>query len=108
MYATYDLIFVSQQEKLKKQLKLKVEMAKFLQETIHESALQKKTKKSSAAEEFSAFVEKVCWFLLLFCCCFFCLFVCFRFGLIGGRGEGVKKWDLNEHRNVCLSGQLAG
>lgn len=34
-------------------------MAKFLQETIHETALQSKKKKGSAAEEFSQFVDKV-------------------------------------------------
>ncbi|XP_076460775.1 mitochondrial proton/calcium exchanger protein-like isoform X2 [Babylonia areolata] len=46
-------------ENRKKNLKLKLEMAKFLQDTIRESALQKKKKKGSAAEEFSQFVEKI-------------------------------------------------
>lgn len=46
-------------EKRKKQLKLKLEMAKFLQDTIRETALQKKKKKGSAAQEFSMFVEKI-------------------------------------------------
>lgn len=53
-----------QAEKMKKTLKSKLELAKFLQETIHETALQKKKSKSSfdkvsAAEEFSTFVDKV-------------------------------------------------
>ncbi|XP_076466518.1 mitochondrial proton/calcium exchanger protein-like [Babylonia areolata] len=48
-----------EQEKLKKQLKLKMEMAKFLQETIHETSLQKKKKTDSAVMEFSEFVEKI-------------------------------------------------
>ncbi|XP_070210342.1 mitochondrial proton/calcium exchanger protein-like isoform X2 [Littorina saxatilis] len=48
-----------QQEKLKKQLKAKLELAKFLQLTIRETALQKKKKKGSAAEEFSNFVAKI-------------------------------------------------
>ncbi|KAL8622652.1 hypothetical protein ACOMHN_009286 [Nucella lapillus] len=46
-------------EKRKKNLKLKLEMAKFLQDTIRVTALQKKKKKGSAAEEFSLFVEKI-------------------------------------------------
>ncbi|KAL8594118.1 hypothetical protein ACOMHN_000829 [Nucella lapillus] len=48
-----------EQEKLKKQLKLKMEMAKFLQKTIHETGLQKKKKTGGAVEEFSNFVEKI-------------------------------------------------
>ncbi|XP_041368157.1 mitochondrial proton/calcium exchanger protein-like isoform X2 [Gigantopelta aegis] len=49
-----------EQEKLKKQLKVKLEMAKFLQDTIHESALQsKKKKRGQMVEEFSNFMHKV-------------------------------------------------
>lgn len=48
-----------EQEKLKKNLKVKLEMAKFLQETIHETALQAKKKKGGAVEEFSQFVDKI-------------------------------------------------
>lgn len=48
-----------EQEKLKKNLKVKLEMAKFLQETIHETALQSKKKKGAAVEEFSQFVDKI-------------------------------------------------
>ncbi|KAK3095633.1 hypothetical protein FSP39_016948 [Pinctada imbricata] len=49
-----------QQEKLKKQLKVKLEMAKFLQDTIEESALQSKKKKQrEMAEQFSNFVAKI-------------------------------------------------
>ena len=52
-------VVVEQQEKLKKSLKLKLEMAKFLQETIHETALETKKQEGNAAAEFSEFVEKV-------------------------------------------------
>ncbi|PVD29946.1 hypothetical protein C0Q70_09207 [Pomacea canaliculata] len=48
-----------EQEKLKKNLKLKLQMAKFLQETIHEFGLQGKKKQGGAVEEFSQFVEKI-------------------------------------------------
>ncbi|XP_050397091.1 mitochondrial proton/calcium exchanger protein [Patella vulgata] len=47
-----------EQEKLKKQLKVKLEMAKFLQDTVHESALQGK-KPSKLAEEFTSFVDNI-------------------------------------------------
>ena len=54
---------VFQAEKSKKRLKVKLEMAKFLQDTIEETALQVKGKKSgdqpSRAEEFSSFIQRV-------------------------------------------------
>lgn len=50
-----------EQEKLKKQLKVKLEMAKFLQDTILESALRskKKQKKEDMVTEFSNFMNQI-------------------------------------------------
>ncbi|XP_070541446.1 mitochondrial proton/calcium exchanger protein-like [Ptychodera flava] len=48
------------QEKLKKELKMKLEMAKFLHETIEESAVQKKKDKTAkSAHEFATFIDKI-------------------------------------------------
>ncbi|GAU89021.1 hypothetical protein RvY_01620 [Ramazzottius varieornatus] len=48
------------EEGLRKRLKVKLEMAKFLQETIHETALEhKQNEKSTKAEEFSQFFDKI-------------------------------------------------
>ncbi|XP_006812993.1 mitochondrial proton/calcium exchanger protein-like [Saccoglossus kowalevskii] len=50
----------SKRKKLTKQLKMKLEMAKFLQETIEESAVQKKKGKSTkSAQEFASFMESI-------------------------------------------------
>ncbi|XP_077992404.1 mitochondrial proton/calcium exchanger protein-like [Glandiceps talaboti] len=47
-------------EKLKKELKVKLEMAKFLQDTIEESAVQKKKDKTAkSAHEFASFIDKI-------------------------------------------------
>ncbi|KAK6754431.1 hypothetical protein RB195_013438 [Necator americanus] len=52
-----------QEEKLRKQLKVKVEMAKFLQDTIEEIALERRSRaiepKGSKALEFAQFIKKV-------------------------------------------------
>lgn len=52
------LIF--QEERLKAELRVKLEMAKFLQDTIEEIALRNKAAQSNATEEFSTFFQKVC------------------------------------------------
>ncbi|VDO31443.1 unnamed protein product [Haemonchus placei] len=52
-----------EEEKLRKQVKVKVEMAKFLQDTIEEIALERRSKatepKDSKALEFAQFIKKV-------------------------------------------------
>lgn len=50
-----------QQEKFRKQVKLRVEMAKFLQDTIEEIGLERKTAKKEATRslEFAHFIKKV-------------------------------------------------
>lgn len=52
-----------QNEKIKKSLKVKLEMAKFLQNTIEESALQRQKKikegEKSMVVDFSSFLKKV-------------------------------------------------
>ena len=58
----YQFAFVGlrfQQEKLRKQLKLKLEMAKFLQDTIEETAVQRKKPRSDMSKGFATFMEKV-------------------------------------------------
>ncbi len=48
------------EKKLKQELKVKLEMAKFLQDTIEDTALQsKKPKASESAKQFAHFIEKV-------------------------------------------------
>lgn len=47
------------EERLKKQLRVKLELAKFLQDTIEEMALKNKAAKGSAAKDFSAFFQKI-------------------------------------------------
>lgn len=49
-----------QEERLKAELRVKLEMAKFLQDTIEEIALRNKAAQSNATEEFSTFFQKVC------------------------------------------------
>lgn len=52
----------SQEERLKKELRVKLELAKFLQDTIEEMALKNKAAKGSATKDFSVFFQKVpCW-----------------------------------------------
>ena len=54
-----------QDEKIRKKLKVKIEMAKFLQDTLEEIALEKRGKavkgseEESKAYEFSQFLKKV-------------------------------------------------
>ena len=49
-----------QEKKLKQELKVKLEMAKFLQDTIEDTALQsKKPKATERAKQFAHFIEKV-------------------------------------------------
>lgn len=50
---------VLQEERLKKELRVKLEMAKFLQDTIEEIALRNKAAKGNVTEEFSTFFQKV-------------------------------------------------
>lgn len=49
----------SQEERLKKELRVKLELAKFLQDTIEEMALKNKAAKGSATKDFSVFFQKV-------------------------------------------------
>lgn len=52
---------------MKKSLKVKLEMAKFLQQTLDEMAVQAKDKdhSSNAAKQFAEFFERVCIFVLI-------------------------------------------
>uniref|UniRef100_A0A9J8A982 Mitochondrial proton/calcium exchanger protein n=1 Tax=Cyprinus carpio carpio TaxID=630221 RepID=A0A9J8A982_CYPCA len=50
---------VAQEERLKKELRVKLEMAKFLQDTIEEIALRNKAAKGNVTEEFSTFFQKI-------------------------------------------------
>ncbi|XP_048219950.1 mitochondrial proton/calcium exchanger protein isoform X2 [Perognathus longimembris pacificus] len=47
------------EERLKKELRVKLELAKFLQDTIEEMALKNKAAKGSATKDFSAFFQKI-------------------------------------------------
>ncbi|XP_026079885.1 mitochondrial proton/calcium exchanger protein isoform X1 [Carassius auratus] len=47
------------EERLKKELRVKLEMAKFLQDTIEEIALRNKAAKGNVTEEFSTFFQKI-------------------------------------------------
>lgn len=49
----------SQEERLKKELRVKLELAKFLQDTIEEMALKNKAAKGNATKDFSVFFQKV-------------------------------------------------
>ncbi len=53
----FGLIF--QQAKNRKKLKSKIEMAKFLQDTVEEMSLLKKGAHSEKVQEFKLFMEKV-------------------------------------------------
>lgn len=53
------IVCVLQDERLKKELRVKLEMAKFLQDTIEEIALRNKAAKGNVTEEFSTFFQKV-------------------------------------------------
>ena len=46
-------------DKIKKTLKAKIEMAKFLQKTIQESAIESKKKEGQTAESFANFIDTV-------------------------------------------------
>lgn len=48
-----------QEERLKTELRVKLEMAKFLQDTIEEIALRNKAAQGNVTEEFSTFFQKV-------------------------------------------------
>lgn len=48
-----------QEERLKKELRVKLEMAKFLQDTVEEIALRNKAAKDNVTKEFSTFFQKV-------------------------------------------------
>ncbi|XP_076156558.1 mitochondrial proton/calcium exchanger protein isoform X2 [Alosa pseudoharengus] len=47
------------EERLKKELRVKLEMAKFLQDTVEEIALRNKAFKGNVTEEFSTFFQKI-------------------------------------------------
>lgn len=47
------------EERLKKELRVKLELAKFLQDTIEEMALKNKAAKGSATKDFSMFFQKI-------------------------------------------------
>lgn len=48
-----------QEERLKKELRVKLELAKFLQDTLEEMALKNKAAKGNATRDFSLFFQKV-------------------------------------------------
>lgn len=48
-----------QKEKRKKKLKAKLEMAKFLQKTVHESAVEVNKHEGQTVESFAEFMQKV-------------------------------------------------
>ena len=55
------VVFIVQETGKKKQLKVKMQMAKFLQETIEEMAVSSKNpNKKESVQEFARFFEKVC------------------------------------------------
>ena len=58
-WCSMELLIDFQQEKIRNRLKVKLEMAKFLQDTIEETALQKKGAKGEAASKFASFLDKV-------------------------------------------------
>lgn len=51
--------FFLQEERLKKELRVKLELAKFLQDTIEEMALKNKAAKGNVTKDFSTFFQKV-------------------------------------------------
>ena len=54
------VVFLTLQKvKYRKRLKVKLEMAKFLQDTVEEISLQKKGAQSEKVHEFKQFMEKV-------------------------------------------------
>lgn len=64
------LSFNFQEENKKKQLKVKIQMAKFLQDTVEEMAVTAKQKKTQeVVSEFANFFEKVNNISLKVCCC---------------------------------------
>ena len=57
-HLSVSLNIFTQQEKFRKRLKVKLEMAKFLQDTIEETSIEVKADRSRASE-FYAFINKV-------------------------------------------------
>lgn len=58
---------------MKKQLRVKLELAKFLQDTIEEMALKNKAAKGNVTKDFSTFFQKVIvFFFKAFFSSFFC------------------------------------
>lgn len=53
------MLCLTQEERLKTELRVKLEMAKFLQDTIEEIALRNKAAQGNVTEEFSTFFQKV-------------------------------------------------
>lgn len=53
------MLCLIQEERLKTELRVKLEMAKFLQDTIEEIALRNKAAQGNVTEEFSTFFQKV-------------------------------------------------
>ena len=53
-----------QADRKKKELKVKLQMAKFLQSTVEEMAVTGRRNKKEAVQEFARFFEKVCGLVL--------------------------------------------
>ncbi len=62
-----DILCVLQKLKSRKRLKVKLEMAKFLQDTLEEMALERKGAKGETAQEFVNFMNEVGFQLWLIC-----------------------------------------
>lgn len=67
---TFNFFFVvvKQEERLKKELRVKLEVAKFLQDTIEEMALKNKAAKGNVTKDFSMFFQKVKILKCIFSC----------------------------------------
>ena len=59
MFRNGTVFLTLQKVKYRKRLKVKLEMAKFLQDTVEEISLQKKGAQSEKVHEFKQFMEKV-------------------------------------------------
>lgn len=62
----YSFHVLFQDDKMKQSLKMKLEMAKFLQQTLDEMAVTGKGHSSKAAKDFVEFFEKVMYCLAFF------------------------------------------
>lgn len=62
----YSFHVLFQDDKMKQSLKMKLEMAKFLQQTLDEMAVTGKGHSSKAAKDFVEFFEKVMYCLVFF------------------------------------------